>query len=150
MDKGKTGQLLADIRRLERKYNLKHKEILDILEKKETNIPISIFNKKLGSLESIVKYLKENLKLSYKEIAFLLNRKQQPIRTTYIRSKHKYPSKLDISSKERIPVSVLENNELSVLESIVSYFLKQKYTVNQISSILHRNYKTIWTIKRKL
>ena len=117
-----TVNLLKDIKKLEEKYNLSYKEILKILEKKEEiKIPISIFNEKLGSLESIVKYLKDNLNLNYKEISFLTNRKQQPIRTTYLRAKRKHKEDLKIIQDKTIPLETIQDNSLSVLEPFVLF-----------------------------
>ncbi|MBD3164476.1 hypothetical protein GF323_04700 [Candidatus Woesearchaeota archaeon] len=149
MDIQKTEQLFKDIKNLEQKYRLSYKEILDLAEKKNIGIPLSIFNKKLGSLESIVKYLKENLKLSIREIAFLTARKEQPIRTTYNRARKKLVPELKARGKA-LPLSIIENKSLSVLESIVAHLLSYNYTLNQVSSILKRDYKTVWTIRQRI
>jgi hypothetical protein len=147
----KAGQLFKDIKKLEKKYSLSYEEIINILGKKEKiSIPFSIFNNKLGSLESIVKFLKENLSLNIKEISFLTNRKQQPIRTTYLRASKKYSVKLIADGEKNIPLDVIANNKLSVLENIISYLLSAGYSINEISLILKRDYQTIWTIKNRI
>jgi hypothetical protein len=146
-----TKELYKDIKKLEEKYSLSYKEMLDILGKKsQIDIPLSIFNKTLGSLESIIKYLKEELQLSVKEISFLTNRKQQPVRTTYNRTQKKHPKRLDITAKNSIPITIIQDTKLSVLENLVSFFIKNNYSINQISTLLKRDYKTIWTIKNRI
>ena len=50
---------------IKEKYALSFDDLLSLIKKEEIAIPLSIFNKELGSLESISKYLKENLKLTY-------------------------------------------------------------------------------------
>lgn len=143
--------LFNDIRKLEQKYSLSYKEIKEILDKKnKICIPFSIFNDRLGSLESIVKYLRENIGLSFKEISFLTNRKIQPIRTTYLRAGQKYSQKFYIREDKTIPLSIIQNRKFSVLENLVLYLLKRNYSPSKISFILRRDYQTIWTIKNRI
>ncbi len=143
-------QLFKDIKKLEEKYSLSYQEILKIIEKREATIPLSVFNEKLGSLESIVKYLRENKGMSLKQISILTQKKIQPIRTTYNRSKKKHPGKLSLQKGKQFPVHILQNSTHSVLENIVSYLLDENYTLQEISLVLQRGYKTIWTIKDRL
>ena len=119
----------------------------------EFNIPVSIFNKKLGSLESIVKYMKEELKLSNKKIGEMLNRDNRTIWSIYNKAKIKNPERLNVKSKLFIPIDILKPRKLSVLESIV-YYLKEHYKLrlHEIALYLQRNDRTIWTLynrKRK-
>ncbi|MDP6641882.1 MAG: hypothetical protein QGF74_00675 [Candidatus Nanoarchaeia archaeon] len=116
-----------------------------------TEIPSSIFNEKLGSLESIVKYLRENLNIKISKIASLLNRNDKTIWATYNKAKKKYPEKFkEQESKANIPVSIISSRKFSVLESIV-YYLKENYDINfhEIALILKRNDRTIWTVYQK-
>jgi len=116
----------------------------------EFNIPVSIFNKKLGSLESIVKYMKEELKLSNKKIGEMLNRDNRTIWSIYNKAKIKNPERLNVKSKLFIPIDILKPRKLSVLESIV-YYLKEHYKLrlHEIALYLQRNDRTIWTIYQK-
>ncbi len=57
--------------------------------------PISIFNKKIGMLESICLYLKDEMKLSFKEIANLLKRNYKTIHSSYQKAKVKVRSNYD-------------------------------------------------------
>ncbi len=109
-------------------------------------IPVSIFNRKLGSLESIVKYIKE-IGLCYSEIAVLLNRDQRTIWNVYKKANEKHPIGFELEkSVISIPSSVLKNRKLSVLEAL-SVFLREKenLSLNEISMVLNRSNKTIWT-----
>lgn len=75
-----------------RKKNLRiENEVRSLLSKKKEEIalPISIFNEKLGMLESASLYLKDDLKMSFKEIAALLKRDYKTIWTSYNQAKKK-------------------------------------------------------------
>ena len=46
---------------LKQSYDIDYKDIRRLVSKKRILIPISIFNRKLGVLEAVVKFLKQNL-----------------------------------------------------------------------------------------
>lgn len=136
------------------KYKLGNYDLIDILLEKRAKkpldmLPITIFdNKKLSSLETIVKYMKENLKLGSGEIAKLLNRNISTISSTYIKAKKKLASEFSIGQpKHFIPLSALSDRHYSVLESIVK-FLKKSLNLsnNEIAKLLNRDNRTIWTV----
>lgn len=130
-----------------KEYKLTDKEILQELTK-EPKIPVSIFNETLSGLETISKYLKENLNLSYKTIGRLLNRSEKTIWQAHFYSKKKFPQKFVVKeTKFLIPVSVLSNRNLSILESIVLH-LKDfaGLRLYEIASLLKRDHSTIWTV----
>lgn len=135
------------IKNLQDKYKLSKEEIFKLSTEEEINIPVSIFNKKLSSLEAIVKYLKENLKLRYNKIADLLNRDDRTIWTTYQNSISKFKGKLDVSSQTFLPISIFIDRKFSVLESVVVY-LKDKLGLkfSEIAIMLARDQRTIWTV----
>ena len=114
-------------------------------------LPISIFNKRLSSLETIVKYMKDNLKMHFNEIAKALNRKPSTIRTTYTNANKKFSWKLDVSDTTVvIPVDIFKDRSRSVLKSIVVYMKDElKLSFKKIAELLKRNYKTIWTVYNK-
>ena len=116
-------------------------------KEEKTRIPVSIFSARLSSLELAVKYLKEELQYSNKKIALSLLRSPQNIWITYRNAKSKYPKPLKIrDSAYDIPIDVLADKKLSILETIVKYLRdtgKLKY--REIAKILHRNVKTITT-----
>lgn len=119
-------------------------------EAKGLSIPISIFNKKLGSLESIVKYLKEELNMSNNNIGKMLNRDNRTIWAVYNKAKKKNPGKLDTDSRLFIQLDILKPRKLSVLEAIV-YYLKKHYdmTYHEIAVHLERDDRTIWTVYQR-
>ena len=136
---------------LEQEKGFSSDEIINLVIKKKpegVDIPVCIFNNKLSSLETIVKYLKENLNLKYSEIAKLLNRDHRTIWTTYSNSRKKFSKRFVVKdNKYFIPALIISNRSLSVLESIVYYMkdnLNLKYS--QIALVLHRDQRTIWTV----
>ena len=145
---------------LKQEYALSDEEINKLLKqllkpkppKEEINIPVSIFkNQNLGSLEAIVKYLRENLKLKFSLIASLTNRDERALAVTYRNARLKMPSSLPIETSEySIPVSILADRKISVLEH-VAYYLKTTYNLNyhQVAVILNRDDRTIWTVYQR-
>lgn len=131
-------------------------QILDLVNKllkvKDISIPLSIFkNQYLSSLENIVKYLRENLLLTFKQISALTNRNHIALAVTYRNAKKKLADKFVIEeSSYFIPVSILKDRNLSVLENIVSY-LKDTFnlTYHNIALLLNRNDRTIWTVYQR-
>ncbi|MAG15992.1 hypothetical protein CMO88_02940 [Candidatus Woesearchaeota archaeon] len=133
----------------QKEYKVDLSEVLKELKEipKEIEVPASVFSRKLSSLETICKYLKENLGLSYHEIAELLNRNDRTIWITYRNASKKVKSKFVVKdTKLMIPVSVIANRKLSVLEAIVSYLRKLKLTYHKIAVILKRDQRNIWTV----
>lgn len=144
-----------------KKEGVSSEEIIDLINKilkvppkpkKEVIIPISVFkNDYLSALETIVKYLRENMLLSFKQIASLTNRNNVALAVTYRNAKKKLATKfVEEISPYSIPVSILKNRKLSVLENIVSY-LKDTFglTYHKIALLLNRNDRTIWTVYQR-
>src|SRR3989344_5888045 len=114
-----------------KKQGLGSEEIIGLVNKhlkvqvrEEIKVPISVFNNDyLSSLENIVKYLRENLLLSFKQIGSLTNRNQIALAVTYRNAKKKMAEKFVVTeiSPYSIPVSVLKDRKLSVLENIAAY-----------------------------
>lgn len=78
--------LLSNIKK---RFNLSAEEIIELFKEDEIKIPISIFDDKLGMLESISLYLKDELNLSFNQIARLLKRNYKTIWTSYDKAKKK-------------------------------------------------------------
>jgi predicted DNA-binding protein (UPF0251 family) len=117
---------------------------------KEILIPLSVINHN-SSLEAIVLYLKEICGLRFTEIAELLNRDQRTIWVTYANARKK-KTVLDLrnSSTLTIPINMFSSRTFSILETIVFYLrTTQNLTFNQISDLLGKNYRTIWTVYRR-
>jgi len=140
------------LQELYNRLKLKHdkSEILRELEREEIFIPLSIFNKKLGSLEVISKYLFENRNLSLKNISRLLNRSNRNIWNAHNKSKKKFPKELVIKESILIPASILRNLDFTLLENIVSY-LKENLglSYHEIATALQRDDRTIWTVYQR-
>jgi hypothetical protein len=115
-------------------------------------LPVSIFsNSSLSALETICKYLKEDKGLRYSAIAQMLNRDQRTIWVTYNNSCKKQADRLCITDCDKsIPVSVFQDRNRSVLESIVVY-LKDKYNLrySEIAALIGRDERNIWAAYNK-
>jgi len=136
------------VEKLFKEFDITSKDILSYIQKPRNEIPLSIFNKNLGSLETITKYLRENQKLNFVKIAELTNRNQKALCRTYHNAIKKQKDEFKITESEfYFPIYILKNRNLSVLESIVVY-LKEKLNLSfiKISSLLKRDPSTIWTI----
>ncbi|MBU2612128.1 MAG: hypothetical protein KKB62_00215, partial [Nanoarchaeota archaeon] len=135
------------IKKLKKKYNFSSKELLELISKESFEIPVSIFRKEIGSLESIVKYMKENLNMKYVEIAKALGRDERTIWTSYKKSKEKFPEAFAVKEdEETIPASIFKENDLTVLESIVVYLKKKGLKYSEIAQIIGRDQRNVWTI----
>lgn len=114
-------------------------------------IPISLFvDRSLSVLEVLVEYLKEEMHFTYHEIAVMTNRDDRTIWTVYNRAKkkrEKTPKPTMQKSEVFIPLNVLLDRTLSVLEVLVEY-LKEKLhlTYHEIAVLTNRNDRTIWTV----
>src|SRR3989338_2465239 len=121
--------------------------------KEEIKVPISVFkNNRLGSLEAIVKYLRENLLLSFRQIADLTNRNDVALAVSYRNAKKKHEIKFVITeiSPYSVPVSILKDRNLSVLENISAY-LKDTFGLNyhSVAVLLNRDDRTVWTVYQR-
>ena len=158
-EKAAEQRLLSTLEYLKRQ-GLSSEEVFELVNKflkvpvkEEVKVPISVFNNDyLSSLENIVKYLRENLLLTFKQIAVLTNRNEIALAVTYRNAKKKLETKFVISaiSPYSIPVSILKDRKLSVLENIVSY-LKDTFglTYHNIAVLLNRDDRTIWTVYQR-
>ena len=121
--------------------------------KEEIKVPISVFNNdKLSGLENIVKYLRENLLLSFRQIASLTSRNGIALAVSYRNARKKLAEKFVVTeiSPYSIPVAILQDRNLSVLENIVSY-LKDTFGLayHKIALLLNRDDRTIWTVYQR-
>jgi len=125
------------------------KPVEKIEEKPELLIPVSVFdNHYLSSLEAVVKYLHENKELRLVQIAKLVKRDQRAIGVTYRFARKKMKSVLKAPvSRYSLPVSVLTQKKLSVLESIV-YYIRKNYSLSyhDIALLIRRDDRTVWTV----
>ena len=124
------------------------KELLRIIKAREgISIPVTIYSKKLGALESLVKYMKENLGMNYREIAKELGRNERTIWTAYKKATEKQKEKIEAKKTEiNLPTSIFENSDLTILESIVVYLKENGMKYSEIGELLNRDQRNIWTV----
>tara|TARA_Y100000310_G_scaffold291208_1_gene318997 strand:+ start:7539 stop:8072 length:534 start_codon:yes stop_codon:yes gene_type:complete len=137
--------------KIKKKYKCSPDELINKLEKKEFLIPICIFNRKLSTFESICKYLKENLSFSNKNIASLIYKSEKSVWQAYNSSRKKLTKSLKIVPSEfHVPLSILKDSRLTILEAVVTYFKEeQDLNFHKIAVILNRDDRTIWTIYQR-
>jgi len=126
-----------------------YKQHVLLAKPEEVDIPVSVFsNDCLSALEAIVKYLHENKGFRLVEVARFIRRDQRAIGVTYrfARKKMKVVLKTPVS-KYKLPVSVIADRKMSVLENTV-YHLKKTYNLSyhNIAIIIRRDDRTVWTV----
>ena len=112
-------------------------------------IPTSIFTKELGGLEALVKYLKENIGMSYSETARMLKRDERTIWNSYSKAREKQTTPIILDKvKIRIPIEIFKSNE-TTLRSVIIYLIAQGFNYAEISRMLNRDQRNIWTIANR-
>lgn len=102
----------------------------------------------MSALEAIVKYLRENRELRLSDIAKLISRDQRAIGVTYRFASKKMKLVIKApASKYNLPVSIISERKMSVLESI-TYYLRRNYDLSyhDVAELLKRDDRTIWTV----
>ena len=114
----------------------------------EDIIPAFVFRRNISPLRAVVKFFKENKGYSFSKISKILNRDARTIWAEYdsVKSLGGF-SKRDIFS-ETIYISTksLRNRKLAPLEAISVELRFGGYSNKEISLILNKNQKTIWTV----
>jgi DNA-directed RNA polymerase specialized sigma24 family protein len=91
--------------------------------------------------------MKENLNMNYRDIAKELGRNERTIWTAYKKANEKQKEPIKISETEiDLPISIFENNELTILESIIIYLKNNGKKYSEIGKLLYRDQRNIWTI----
>ena len=151
---------------LKDKYNIgieellqesRRKEIKEVKEELEIQIPVEIFAGELSPAEALCKYLKENKKMKFSEISRLINRDERTVWTNYIHANEKKKKKIYIEKTEKkilISVNIIANRRLSVLESIVKHLKDERFRNIEIAEMLGKDQRNISTLylraKKKL
>ena len=137
------------------KYNVTPDDLsflLSGMESRKASIPISIFKTStLSSLEAIVKFLRENRNLSYNRIGMLLCRNPRTLAVTYNVSRRKMQAFFDDSidnDNSRIPFTAF-TRRLSILECICVYLKSQGNSYAEISRMIDRDQRTVWTVCKR-
>jgi DNA-binding CsgD family transcriptional regulator len=114
----------------------------------EKYIPLEIFSSNLAPLQAIVKYSKEVLGLKNQEIAKLLGRDTKTIWLTAKAAKAPLPSIKQ--SSYRVPITIFKDSTLSALEALVSYLKTSGKTYAEISRLISRDQRTVWTVEARV
>ena len=132
---------------INRRYNLTTQQLLKIA-REEIYVPLVLFNdRRLGVLETLVKYMKENLSMSYAEIARMLNRDNRTIWATYVHAVKKVTTKFSEVQGYLIPINIFANRNVGVLEVMAKYSMQElNLTYSQIAKLLKRDPRTIWCV----
>lgn len=88
--------------------------------------------------------------MNYSEIAELLNRDQRTIWTAYKKATEKQKEMIEIEKTlVFLPVSILRNRTLTILESMIVYLKEQGMRYSEIAGLLDRDQRNIWAIYSK-
>jgi len=131
-----------------KKHSISYEDLLGLVVGGRDRVPVTIFSRKLSSLEAIARYLKDELCLSHHKIAELLGRDERNIWHSYHDSLKKHPEALAAGPAQFfIPLKIFAEKKFSILESIVVH-LRHEYSLSyrQISALVQRNEKTVWTV----
>lgn len=135
------------IERLKQKYNYSSEDVINLVLKEETLVPVEIFSFNLAPAESLTKYLKENCGMGFSEISKMINRNEKSLWQNYKRATAKMPAVFSIYSKLKIPLSAFSDSKRSIFECLITY-LKEKLGLRniKIASMLGKNPSNIWSV----
>ncbi len=124
----------------------KIKKQLEVSEEEKITIPLGIFRGEIGAAEVLCKYLKENKGMRFAEIARTLNRDRRTIGLNY-KNSNRMKKKIEIKARDYfVPVNVFADRRLSILESAVHYLRVEGYKNVEISKILGKDQRNVWTL----
>lgn len=147
-DRGSVGiQLLHSILLKLKSRGLREEVFLNNLNPGEIYVPLSVFCRKLGNFEAIIKYLKEDLNLSNKRISSFLARDTKTVWNIYERAKKKYKARFPPHNGTYFfPLSLLKDRRFGVLEILTSYLRDNlDLSYHEIATHLRRDDRTIWS-----
>ncbi len=126
-----------------------------ITKKAEFSLSTAIFqNRRLSFLESIIVYLREIHKLRYADIARLTNRDRRNIFSVYQNACKKLGDKPFIVDEKPpvfyIPIKVVQDRSLSIMEVVVEYLLSLGLRNSEIAKLLARSPKTTHTVHTRV
>ncbi len=127
--------------------------------------PVGILrNRKISALEAISVYLHDK-GMPLKSIAKATNRSPVTINISYHKAKkkmlHKGAEQSGVRQSKKsagksgnkdevyMPLSILAERKLSVLESIVEFLLSKNLKIHDVSRYINRDYMTVWTCHRR-
>jgi len=147
-------QLLKTILlKLQREQNLQLSELIETYQeaKQEASIPLSIFSQPLDAAEALYKFLKENEQFSFQRIAQETQRDYKSIWATYQRA-HKKKKIIFSFQNEKyfLPLSIFNNRNYSLLESVVFYLNSVHHLSNkEIAKLLQKTPNTIAVLLKR-
>jgi len=147
----KNRAILDVIDSLKTEFNVSGSEIISLLISVDKEmVPLEIFSDRhLSGLQALVKYLKENLGYKNVQIASLLNKDTRSIWSAYDKSKSRVKSKYAINeSKKLVPISIFQATD-SVLEALVVFLRKEKWSNGSIALVLRRSEGTISNLYKR-
>jgi hypothetical protein len=134
---------------IERRYRMTPRQVVEYLAApQQIAVPLALFaNRKLGVMETIVKYLREEENLQWKEIAKLLNRDNRVVWTTYQKAQRKdHRQNIAESPAHPIPIKIFAEKKFASLETLAKYCKTQGMSNAEIAHALKRDIRTIWTV----
>ncbi len=112
------------------------------------SIPIEAFNTNLSPLEAASRFMKDSLGKRIGQISEILGKHPSAVSFAYKSSlKKKFSLK---HSEYSIPLDFFrKNRKLSVLEAAAAFLRSKSLSIAEISRILKRSPKTIWTLNKR-
>ncbi|MBR9699934.1 hypothetical protein GOV09_05745 [Candidatus Woesearchaeota archaeon] len=138
---------------LSQKYGMDYQNVAQLLRRFQSylTIPASLFKTRVSPLEAVVLFLHLKYKCTQTQMAEILHRDHTTIWTTLDNAWKKTTKAQFLQSIEEseilIPVHLLSNRRLSILEVVASY-IKDKYSLKyrEIATLLDRDDRTVWTV----
>jgi hypothetical protein len=111
------------------------------------SVPITIFSREVGALESVCKYMKENLGMTFHEIAVALNRNDRTVWTAFHKASEKAPKRAYAEKTEiYVPLNVLRDRKHTILEAVIIYLKAKNMRFSEIAELVDRDQRNVWTI----
>ena len=100
-------------------------------------------------LEAIVVY--SNLGFSFKEISLMINRDPRTVWTVYQRTTKKKKGEYSENNSKLenisyIPLRIFKNRSVTALEAIILYLKDSGFSFKEISLLINRDQRTVWTV----
>ena len=125
----------------------KLKKQLGQTREEKIEIPLGIFRENIGAAESLCKYLKENKGLRFAEIARMLNRDRRTIGLNYKNAAASMKREMVVGEGEiYVSLEIFADRKLSILESVVYYLRVGGYKNVEISRMLGKDQRNVWTL----
>ncbi|MEK6943759.1 MAG: hypothetical protein AABX00_06885 [Nanoarchaeota archaeon] len=117
-------------------------------------VPLGILrDRSVTPLEAIVVYFK-NLGFSFKEISLMINRDPRTVWTVYQRTTKKKKGEYSENNSKLenisyIPLRIFKNRSVTALEAIILYLKDSGFSFKEISLLINRDQRTVWTVHQR-